>query len=242
MKQTKLIMGMPITLEIVDSHGSREDFHRVFSFFRKVDHQFSPYKKTSEVSKINRKEITEKDYSGEMQEILSLSRDIREKTQGYFDIYHKGYLDPSGIVKGWAIQKAAELLRERGLGNFFIDAGGDIQVEGLKDGKKWKVGIRDPFNRDQIVKVINLSNEAIATSGTYIRGDHIYNPLKKNEKIDAIISLTVLSKNILIADLLATAAFAMGKKGIDFINSYQGVEGYMVDNKGIAIYTQGFVR
>ncbi len=242
MKQTKLIMGMPITIEIVDLHVSIKDFRDTFTFFRKVDQQFSPYKKSSEVSKINRKEITEKDYSLEMQEILKLSQEIKRKTHGYFDIYYKGYLDPSGIVKGWAIQKGAELLREKGLHNFFIDAGGDIQVDGLKNGKKWKVGIRNPFNKDEVIKIVTLSNEAIATSGTYVRGDHIYDPLKKNKVVSEIVSLSVVSTSILEADLLATAAFAMGKKGIEFINSYDGVDGYMIDTKGVATYTQGFMR
>jgi thiamine biosynthesis lipoprotein len=242
MKQTKLIMGMPITLEIVDEHVSGKDFHDIFAFFRTVDQKFSPYKKLSEVSKINRKELTVNEYSQEMLEILNLSQEVKKKTQGYFDVYHKGYLDPSGIVKGWAIQKAAEMLRMRGFRNFFIDAGGDIQVDGLKNGKKWRVGIKNPFNTDEIIKVIYLSNEAIATSGTYIRGEHIYNPLKKNKKIVEIVSLSVLSKTILEADLLATAAFAMGKKGIEFINSFPEADGYMIDHKGHATYTQGFIR
>lgn len=242
MKQTKLIMGMPITLEIADTFVSGKDFGAIFSFFRQVDEKFSPYKKSSEVSRINRKEITVKEYSEEMLEILSLSHEIKEKTQGFFDIYHKGYLDPSGIVKGWAIQKAAERLRLRGFRNFFIDGGGDIQADGLKEGRKWKVGIKNPFNQSEIIKVVDLSNEAIATSGTYTRGDHIYNPLKKNKRVTEIISLSVISKTILEADLLATTAFAMGKRGIAFINAYKGADGYMIDSKGIATYTQGFMR
>lgn len=242
MKQTKLIMGMPITVEIVDAHVSIKDFRDVFTLFRNIDQQFSPYKKSSEVSKINRNEITEKDYSMEMREILRLAQKIKEKTHGYFDVYHKGYFDPSGIVKGWAIQKGAELLRERGFHNFFVDAGGDIQVAGLKNGKRWKVGIRNPFNRDEVIKVVTLSNEAIATSGTYLRGDHIYNPLKRNKIIKDIVSLSVLGTSILEADLLATAAFAMGKEGIEFINSCAGVDGYMVDTQGVATHTQGFIR
>jgi len=242
MKQTKLIMGMPITLEVVDEHVTGADFRDIFAFFRKVDQKFSPYKKSSEVSKINRKEITVDKYSPEMVEILRLSGEIKKKTHGYFDVYHNGYLDPSGIVKGWAIQKAAEIVRLRGFRNFFIDAGGDIQVDGMKNGKKWRVGIKNPFNTDEVIKIVHLSNEAIATSGTYIRGDHIYNPLKKNKQMVEIVSLSVLSKTILEADLLATAAFAMGRKGIEFINSYRGADGYMIDNKGIATYTQGFIR
>lgn len=232
---------MPITVEIVDAYVLVNDFKDIFAFFRKVDQQFSPYKKSSEVSKINRNEITEKDYSLEMREILRLAQEIKEKSNGYFDVYHKGYFDPSGVVKGWAIQKGAELLRERGFHNFFIDAGGDIQVDGLKNGKKWKVGIRNPFNRDEIIKVVTLSNEAIATSGTYIRGDHIFNPLEKNKVVKDIVSLSVLGTSIIEADLLATAAFAMGKKGIEFINSCAGVDGYMIDTNGVATYTQGFI-
>jgi len=238
MIQAKFIMGMPITIEIVDL-AVASDFREVFQLFKQIDNRFSPYKKTSEVGKINRKEIASKDYSDDMKQVLGLAEKARKNTKGYFDVYSKGYFDPSGIVKGWAIQKATDVLLSKGFQNFFINAGGDIQTHGKKNGKKWKVGIRNPFAYEEIVKVIMLSDQAIATSGTAIRGDHIYNPHNKRQKISDIVSISVIGKKILDVDLLATAAFAMGKNGIEFISSLPDVEGYMINKNGVATYTKG---
>src|ERR1051326_1209910 len=130
MKQLRLLMGMPITVEIIDPGATAGHLESVFAVFRAVDERFSTYKEQSEISKINRGELAEAAYSREMQLILALSEQTRQQTQGHFDIRHDGLLDPSGIVKGWAILQAAQLLKTAGLTNFYIDAGGDIQVSG----------------------------------------------------------------------------------------------------------------
>src|SRR5579884_2071343 len=123
MKQTELIMGMPITVEIVDETATAKDLAIVFAYFRAVDERFSTYKQDSEISKINRGELDEKDYSSDMQEVLELCAQTKQATKGYFDIWHNGRRDPSGLVKGWAIQKAAALLAARGLANYYVEAG-----------------------------------------------------------------------------------------------------------------------
>jgi thiamine biosynthesis lipoprotein ApbE len=97
-------MGMPITIEIVNCQ-EKELFKNVFDFFRQVDKQFSPYKKSSEVTQINQGKIQPKDYSNQMKQIISLSKKTKLQTDGYFDIYNNEVLDPSGLVKGWAILK-----------------------------------------------------------------------------------------------------------------------------------------
>ncbi|MDE2589438.1 MAG: FAD:protein FMN transferase, partial [Patescibacteria group bacterium] len=120
-------------------------------------------------------------------------------------------------------------------------AGGDIQAVGKNyQDKNWRVGIRNPFDTSQIVKVLSVSNCGIATSGTYIRGQHIYNPHNSDKPITDIVSITVVGPNIYEADRFATAAFAMGKKGIQFLEGQKGLEGYMIDTKGIATFTSGF--
>ncbi len=240
MKQEKIIMGMTIVVEVIDNDVTQKSLEKIFSYFRAVDRQFSPYKRDSEVSKINRGEIAKDDYSLEMKEVIKLAQETQLETEGFFNIYHNGRLDPSGIVKGWAIQKAAEMLKEMGFKNFYINAGGDIQVLGRNNkGKNWSVGIKNPFNTKQIVKAVVLKNESIATSGIYIRGQHIYNPHKEKHSAN-IVSLSVISKNIFDSDRFATAAFAMGEKGIYFLESLKGVEGYMIDKNGIATETSGF--
>ncbi|OYV63155.1 MAG: hypothetical protein B7X01_00555 [Acidiphilium sp. 21-62-4] len=115
-------------------------------------------------------------------------------------------MDPSGLVKGWSIYNAALLLEKEGFKNFYVDAGGDVQVRGKNAaGEAWKVGIRNPFDQTTIVKTLAVTTEGVATSGTYVRGQHIYNPHKKTEQITDIVSLTVIGPNVYEADRFATA-------------------------------------
>ena len=242
MKQLQLLMGMPIAVEVVDPSVTEADIDKVFAYFRAVDDTFSTYKEDSEISKINRGELCEEEYSDDMKTILALSEQTRQETLGYFDIQHNGMIDPSGIVKGWAILSAADMLKESGFSNFYIDAGGDIQVAGKKDGNPWRIGIRNPFNRKENVKVLAITDKGIATSGTAIRGQHIYDPHNPDIPLEDVVSLTVIGPNVCEADRFATAAFAMGKRGIYFIEQLPGFEGYMIDAAARATFTSDFER
>jgi thiamine biosynthesis lipoprotein len=191
MKQTEIIMGMPITVEIVDK-VSAEQFTALFNYFREVDARYSTYKEDSEISKINRG-LPESKWSSEMKSVINLCEQTRKDTNGYFNIIHGDKKDPSGLVKGWAIANAAKLLTRNRISNFYIEAGGDIQVSGHDATKqRWRIGIRSPFNTEEIIKTISISSEGVATSGTYIRGAHIYNPLDIKAKLDVVKSLTVV--------------------------------------------------
>lgn len=243
MKQVQIIMGTPIIIEISNSEASQKLFDEAFDYFKYVDEKFSTYKNTSEIMKINRNEIKKEEWSHDMQEIFRLADEAKEKSNGYFDIMTpEGIYDPSGIVKGWAIQNASNILKSHGVKNFYVEAGGDIQAYGKNDeNTPWFIGIQNPFNeKREVVKAVYLSDKGIATSGTYVRGQHIYNPHKKGEKIEDIVSLSVIGPNILEADKIATSAFAMGKNGIYFVEDLKGYEGYMIDKNGIATMTTSF--
>ena len=178
-----------------------------------------------------------------MEMIFEEAERTRLETHGYFDIRRDGRYDPSGLVKGWAIYEGAEILRRKGYQNLYVEAGGDVQSYGTNgEGKPWVIGIRNPFNMQEIVKVLRADPAGcgVATSGTYIRGQHIYNPIQPDEEISDIVSLTVIGPNIYDADRYATAAFAMGWDGIVFIEDLPGFEGYMIDHNGIATLTSGF--
>ena len=243
MKQTKLIMGMPIIVEIPGIQNVDNLLTEVFDYFTSIDNKYSTYKEASEISKINnglQKEL----WSQEMKEIFELCEQTKKETAGFFDILRPdGKYDPSGLAKGWAIQNATSILHRHNIANFYIEAGGDIQVHGLSSKKQpWRIGIRNPFNTGEIIKTITLSNEGIATSGSYIRGQHIYNPLKPSSIIKNVKSITVIGPNIYDADRFATAAFAMDDKGVMFIESLPGFEAYMIDKDKIATYTSGFKK
>lgn len=239
---TRLLMGMPITVTIADAGATQDDIERIFAYFVSVDDRFSTYKSTSEIERFNRGEVAEAALSEDMRTILTLSEATKLATNGYFDIARDGRLDPSGIVKGWAIQQAAAIMHAAGWHNFMIDAGGDIQVAGTKDGQPWRIGIRNPFNRNENVKVLVITDRGVATSGTAVRGQHIYDPFHPTTPLLEIVSLTVIGPNVYEADRFATAAFAMGRRGIYFIEKLPGLAGYMIDAQGQATATTGFER
>ncbi|MCX6044287.1 MAG: FAD:protein FMN transferase [Chloroflexi bacterium] len=246
MQETRILMGMPITVELVDDFPPdrlREAINTVFAYFEYVDEKFSTYKECSEISLINNGALTIEAASKDMQLVFALSEQTKQATNGYFDITHNGRYDPSGLVKGWAIYHAAAILRQKDFANFYVEAGGDIQVAGKNAfGQDWRVGIRNPFNLHEIVKVLAVSNGGVATSGTYIRGQHIYNPNNLGQLMTEVVSLTVIGADIYEADRFATAAFAMGRAGITFIEQLEGFEGYQIDQQGQAIFTSGFAR
>ncbi len=236
-------MGMPITIEIVDSSVDADRaIDAAFSYFHSVDEMFSTYKAESEIMRINRGEIREGDYSPDVRTVFALAEETKRQTKGYFDIrMENGVCDPSGLVKGWAIFNAAKIIEEHGYKNFYVEASGDIQATGVNvRGELWSVGIRNPFDAREIVKVLFVSNQGVATSGTSMQGQHIYNPFARSTPISEIVSLTCLGPNAYEADRFATAAFAMGREGIYFIEQLEGFEGYMIDAGGIATMTSGF--
>jgi thiamine biosynthesis lipoprotein len=256
MRETRAIMGMPITVEIIVKAGpldarkgpaftndrAIETIESVFEYFTDIDERFSTYKETSEISMINRGEIAESAWSEEMQEAFRLAEATKRESNGYFDINKPdATIDPSGIVKGLAIQRASEMLARGGYEDFFIDAGGDIASAGKNTkGSAWSVGIKNPFKQDEIVKAIYPHGHGVATSGSYIRGAHIYDPHDPARSLDEIVSITVIGPDVLEADRFATAAFAMQRNGIRFIEGMPDLEGYMIDKDGMATMTSGF--
>ena len=262
--ETRLMWGMPITVTIVASAfpsplipfpleevlPSAQTstirvslISQVFDYFQYIDDKFSPYKPDSEISLINRGVLDIDHASPDMQTVYELAEMLRLETDGYFNIRHDDYIDPSGLVKGWAISNAANLLASAGCENFYIEAGGDFQAVGCNAaGKPWRVGIRNPFRLEDIVKFLSISDRGVATSGTYIRGHHIYDPLTGSVPEPEILSITVIGPDVYEADCYATAAFAMGRNGIRFIESLEGFEGYMIDSDRQATFTSGFNR
>jgi thiamine biosynthesis lipoprotein len=242
MRQTQIIMGMPVTVEIADVEAPQASFDAVFNNFHEIDARFSPFRPESEVSRLNNG-TPASELSTELRHVLALCDQSRRQTSGYFDVRRRGRIDPSGLVKGWAIRGAAGLLRRLGHRDFVVDAGGDIQPNGTAPGgRPWRVGIRHPRQHEQIVKALEVEREGVATSGTAARGQHIYDPHDLSNPPVGVVSLTVIGPDIYEADRFATAAFAMGRAGVEFIEQLPGFEAYQIDEAGIATYTTGFNR
>lgn len=236
------IMGMPISVHIVDAAATQDDAEAVFAYMRHVDDVFSPYKPDSVTERLNRGDLSDANCGEEMRCILALCEQTRVETGGYFNARYHGRFDPSGVVKGYAIQQSALLLRQRGFQDFLVEAGGDMQTSGRNaTGQKWRVGIRNPFCPQRLATVVHLSGEGIATSGAYERGEHIYDPIAERPA-NGIASVSVIADNVCDADRFATAAFAMGERGIQMLDALPGVHGYVIGKEGRAYCTTGFLR
>ncbi len=201
-------MGMPVAVLGAD----RATAEPVFAWLREVDARFSTYRRDSEISRLGRGELALRDAHPDVREVLARCEALRVETDGYFDANLKGSdpfrLDPTGLVKGWAVDRAGALLDAAGLERWCIDAGGDV----LLRGGPWRVGIRHPRRRRRLAAVLELSDAAVATSGTYERGAHIVDP-HSGRAPTGVASVTIVGPRLATADAYATAAFAMGTAG-----------------------------
>jgi len=190
-------------------------FTEAEQFIYHVDEVFSTYKENSIISQLKREEIEITTCSSEVQEVWGLCKQISELTEGAFNPWIKGF-DPSGLVKGWAAQKCCEIFEKYGVENSLVNAAGDLALRGglLKDGgvTPWEIGIRNPEIKNEIVESIKINTGAIATSGSYEKGAHIYDPFTNLIAIGAR-SATVIGPDAAIADALATALMVAGKDG-----------------------------
>ena len=199
MHRVEQIMGMPIVVEIRGGEVPED----VFDWFRWVDETFSTYKPGSEVSRIARGELDVEDAHADVQAVLARCEELRVETNGYFDARAGGELDPSGLVKGWAVDRAVELIDAD---EYCISAGGDVRVRG-----EWKVGIQHPLEPQAIAAVVEARDLAVATSGEYERGAHVIDP-HTGQAPDGVLSVTITGPDLATADAYATAAFAMGAR------------------------------
>jgi thiamine biosynthesis lipoprotein len=211
--------GTVILFELSSQQVSEDKLIQAFSeaekFIHHVDELFSTYKENSTISRLKRDEIEISSCSPEVQEVWDLCEKTMELTDGAFNPWLKGF-DPSGLVKGWAAQKCGEIFEKYGVENSLVNAAGDLALRGglLKDGAltPWEIGIRNPEIKDEIVESFKINTGAIATSGSYEKGAHIYDPFTNLIAIGAR-SATVIGPDAAIADALATALVVSGKDG-----------------------------
>jgi thiamine biosynthesis lipoprotein len=221
-------MGTVVSIELADDQPPeqlRGMIAEVCDWLHEVDRRFSTYKAESEVSRLQRGEITLDDCSPDMRHVLDVCADLWRDTDGYFDAYAGGSLDPSGYVKGWSVEVASARLAAAGSTRHYINAGGDIRMRGGNpDGEPWRVGIRHPWEADKVSWVLAVTEGAVATSGTYERGHHVLNP-RTGKPAHGLRSVTVVGADLSMADAYATAALAMGEAGIAWL-AQRAADGY----------------
>jgi thiamine biosynthesis lipoprotein len=202
---------MPIVVDLRDEPADEQALDQLFDWLCLVDATFSTYKGDSEISRLNRGELVLADATSDVQEVLARCDELREETSGYFDArFDGGSVDPSGLVKGWSVDRAAAILNDAGLRNYAINAGGDIRLRGgaLPD-TVWRVGIQHPSVREGVAAIVEGDDLAVATSGEYARGQHVLDP-HTGRPPSGVLSVTITGPDLATADAYATAAFAMG--------------------------------
>ncbi len=231
--RTEIVMGLPVSIDVRRAARDAETVvAREFDWLHEVDARFSPFRVDSEVCRAGRGELAAADYSADLAEILDLCAEYERRSGGAFRArLPGGPLDPSGVVKGWAVQRSADALVAAGIRDFCVNAGGDVVTSGAPEpGRRWQVGVRHPESADRMCVVFGLSDGAVATSGAYERGAHILDGRTGNAA-RGLLSMTVVAGDLVTADAAATAGFAMGVDGIEWVAAQEGCLVFAVDDQ-----------
>lgn len=235
-------MGMPVIVDLRDTHVGDEAVDALFDWLHWVDATFSTYKPESEICRIDRGELAREDAHHEVRWVLAECERLAAQTGGYFDLRAgpDGRLDPSGLVKGWAVDRGAAILAAHGAENYAVNAGGDIRLRGGPlPAERWRIGIQHPLERDRIAAVVETRDLAIATSGAYERGEHVFDP-HTHRPPTGVLSVTITGPDLATADAYATTAFAMGQRGAQWTSTLEGYETLTILADGRVLLTQGF--
>ncbi|HSU74080.1 MAG TPA: FAD:protein FMN transferase [Terrabacter sp.] len=216
------VMGMPVSIHLrgkgVDGERAQQAVARAFAVLREMDSIFSTYRDDSDLMRLRREEIPISRCSPLVEESLRIGQEAESATRGAFTTLlptGEGDLafDPTGLVKGWAVDRASAPLLELERVSFCINAGGDVLVGAHADlptsgpdATVWRVGVEDPLDRQRIAHTLSLARGAVATSGTAARGAHLYDPAS-GQMVGRPGSVTVTGPTLLWADIWATALF-----------------------------------
>ncbi len=212
-------MGTVFTVR-VDDEIDPEVVDDVFAWWAGVEDRFSTFKPNSQISRIGRGELAPQDADRDVRHVLALCEEFEETTGGRFSIRRPGSpsIDPSGYVKGWSVDEAALLLQTAGAENFAIYAGGDVLCCGAPaDDETWQVGVRLPQAPDSIGAIVSVNRGAVASSGTYERGDHIWGPAVAEASVTGV---SVVGPALGVADALATALFSDQVRTLEWLDTY----------------------
>jgi thiamine biosynthesis lipoprotein len=210
-------MGIPMSLDIRDPGEHCDAVRRAFAALAAADARFSTYRQDSEVSAVNRGELAETGFSDDLREVIAIGTRAAACSDGAFRIRRPdGLYDLDGVVKGWAAARAAEILKAAELRDFCLNAGGDVVVAGSPGAEApWHVGVRSPDDPGRMLAVLAVTGGAVATSGAYERGQHIVDG-RTGASATGVQSVTVVADDLTTADVLATAAFALGSAGAEW--------------------------
>jgi FAD:protein FMN transferase len=235
------VMGMPISLAMRGRHASdaagRSAWTEVVESLRAADEVFSTYRPDSVVSRLGRGELAAADCPPEVTEVINLGEEAYRSSGGAFSVCLAGpdggvLFDPSGVVKGWAAERAAEALRALPETDFCLSAGGDLVCRTVDPaGRTWRIGIEDPRDPRRLIAVVPVHTGAVATSGSAHRGQHVVDA-RTGRPPSGIASVTVVADSLTAADIDATAAYAQGSDAASWLQGRPGRSGLVVWSDG----------
>lgn len=233
-------MGTVFSFDVREPGVDERALDDAVGWLHLVDATFSTYRPGSDISRLARGELELADCRPEVGEVLRRCAELAGETDGYFSMRARGALDPSGLVKGWAIEKASFLLLAAGSTNHCVNGGGDVQCAGdAAPGRPWRVGIVHPTQAGMLAAVVAGTGLAVATSGTAERGAHVLDPHTGRPPY-GLASVTVVGPRLADADAYATAAFAMGPGARDWLEDLPGHEALVITDAGAMWTTTGW--
>jgi thiamine biosynthesis lipoprotein len=205
--------------------GIREAMIEAMNRLHRVDALFSTYRESSQVIRLARGELRLAQCDPLLWDVMRLCEEAHARTDGWFSAYHNGFFDPTGLVKGWAVERAARMIMEAGASAVCANGGGDIQLF----GGPWRIGISDPLAPGEVVAIVDSDSElAIATSGPAERGCHILDPRTHRPPSTSLVSFSVVARKLTDADVLATAGYAMGDQAPSWFSVVPDVGAFAV--------------
>jgi thiamine biosynthesis lipoprotein len=248
LRHAEPVMGTVVSFDVRDvGAGTGEGLRQAVAWLHRVDAVFSTYRADSQVSRLGRGELALADCDPDVAEVLALGAEAERASDGWFSVRPGaatgGTLDPSGVVKGWAVERASAILRAAGSVRHSVNGGGDVQTAGEPEpGRGWHLAVAHPLHPGAYAIVVRGSGIALATSGTAERGAHILDPRTGAPVAGGdLASVSVVGSSLTAADVAATAAFAMGGAAAKpWLERQPGLEGFAVTAEGRAWWTSGF--
>jgi len=227
------VVDVDVASAVISETMLKNAIEKIIEFCREVDQDFSTYIDSSWITLLRQGKVEIQDCPNLVREVYELCGQAKYLSDGAFDPWAvAGGFDPSGLVKGWAADICANMLVAAGAQHVQVNAAGDLALRGgwcdPADGdvKPWKIGVVNPDNRQEVVKIFEITDGAIATSGTYERGAHINDPYTGMIAIGAK-SATIVGKEGWLCDALATAVMVAGSDAALWFGQKE-LEGYLV--------------
>ncbi|MER6127518.1 FAD:protein FMN transferase [Streptomyces sp. NPDC001795] len=235
LRHAEEVMGTVFSFDVRggEPEAVQSALEKAIAGLHRVDEVFSTYREDSQISRLVRGELTVEGCDPEVAEVLALGEEAERVSDGWFSTRYEGRIDPTGIVKGWAVERAARSLAATGASGVSVNGGGDVQMYGVPGPHRpWRVGVSDPLRPGGLAAVVSAAGAdelAVATSGTAERGAHIVDPRTGRSAVTDLVAVTVVAPRLTWADCWATAAFAMGsREGLAWLESLPDVEALLI--------------